>query len=61
MAFVAVRSVDTLAWAQVSAVTDSQANYPIGVDFALKVSDEFPLKVGYDRFLKALDTRIEIP
>jgi hypothetical protein len=33
----------------------------MGVDFVLKADEEFPMKVGYDRFLKAVDAPTENP
>jgi hypothetical protein len=51
----------TVAWAQLSAVSDRDAAYTIGVDFRLKASEQFPLKALEDRPLKALDQQIERP
>ena len=43
-------SIDSLAWAQLSTVTDSTG----GVDFVLKARTQYPLKAVSDRPLKAL-------
>ncbi len=61
MTFASSQSVGTLAWAQLSAATDRDVEYGIGVDFRLRASEQFPLKVRSDRPLKALDQQIERP
>jgi hypothetical protein len=61
MSFLDSASIGTVAWAQLSAVSDRDANYSIGVDFRLKASEQFPLKALEDRPLKALENKIERP
>jgi hypothetical protein len=49
-------SLDSLAWAQLTAVTEQG-----DVDFRLKARDEFPLKAMTNRPLKALTSVISTP
>jgi hypothetical protein len=49
-------SVDSLAWAQLTAVTEQD-----DVDFRLKARDEFPMRAMTDRPLKALTGVISTP
>jgi hypothetical protein len=49
-------SVDSLAWAQLTAVTEQN-----DVDFRLKARDEFPMKAMTDRPLKALTSVTSTP
>jgi hypothetical protein len=42
----------TPPWMQLSAVTDTDVAYTIGVDFQLKARSQYPLKVSASRPLK---------
>lgn len=47
-------------WYQLSAVTDTDATYPIGVDFQLKASEQFPMKVSTSRPLKIVESAYSV-
>jgi hypothetical protein len=56
MAWSNVTAGQVESWAQLSAVSDTDTDYGRGVDFQLKASEQYPVKVNVNHPLKIVES-----